>query len=283
MKTSKSPTSVRKGASGRSTTASSARGGSKPAAKAPLKKAAAKKTPARKAATKKTAAKKAPVKKAAAPVKKAAAPVKKAAAPVKKAPGKKAVARVKKAVSTVAKKVSGPKDDTTRVHALLAGFSTVMLVTREGGGAGVRARPMGVAKLDDDCTLTFLASVESAKVHEATKDPQGHVVAQSQAVFLSVRGALEVVHDRGRIRAAWSPANRVYFPKGKDDPELCLVVMHPEEAEIWDVSGARGIGYLVEAARALLSGHRPRHDAVVSTHDVISLDAAATPTASAQT
>ena len=269
MKTSKSPTSVRKGASGRSTTASSARGGSKPAAKAPLKKAAAKKTPARKAATKKTAAKK--------------APVKKAAAPVKKAPGKKAVARVKKAVNAVAKKVSAPRDDTTRVHDLLAGFSTVMLVTREGGGAGVRARPMGVAKLDDDCTLTFLASVESAKVHEATKDPQGHVVAQSQAVFLSVRGALEVVHDRGRIRAAWSPANRVYFPKGKDDPELCLVVMHPEEAEIWDVSGARGIGYLVEAARALLSGHRPRHDAVVSTHDVISLDAAATPTASAQT
>ena len=187
---------------------------------------------------------------------------------------------MKKAARAVAKKVSAPKDDTTRVRALLARFSTVMLVTREG--VGVRARPMGVAKLDDDCTLTFLTSVASAKVHEATKDPQGHVVAQSRTVFLSVRGALEVVHDRGRIRAAWGPASKVYFPKGKDDPELCLVVMHPEEAEIWDASGARGIGYLVEAARALLSGHRPRRDAVASTHDVISLDVTATPAASAQ-
>jgi general stress protein 26 len=190
---------------------------------------------------------------------------------------------VKKVVNAVAKKVSAPKDDTTRVHDLLASFSTVMLVTSEGGGVGVHARPMAVAKLDDDCTLTFLTSVESAKVHEARKDPLGHVVAQSRAVFLSVRGALEVVHDRGRIHDAWSPANKVYFPKGKDDPDLCMVVMHPEEAEIWDVSGARGIGYLFETARALLSGKRPRRDAVAETHDVIALDAAAAPTESAPT
>ncbi|MDO9016455.1 MAG: pyridoxamine 5'-phosphate oxidase family protein [Deltaproteobacteria bacterium] len=150
-----------------------------------------------------------------------------------------------------------------------------MLVTSEGGGAGVHARPMAVAKLDDDCTLTFLTSVESAKVHEAKKDPLGHVVAQGRTVFLSVRGTLEVVHDRGRIHDAWSPANKIYFPKGKDDPEICLLVMHPDEAEIWDASGARGIGYLFEAARALLSGKRPRHDAVADTHDVIALDAAA--------
>lgn len=241
MKTSKSPTSVRKSATGRSTTATSARGRSKPAAKAPAKKAPAKKAPAKKPAV------------------------------------KGAVARVKKAVSAVAKKVSASKDPTTRVHDLLAGFSTVMLVTSEAGGAGVHARPMAVAKLDDDCTLTFLTSVESAKVHEANKDPLGHVIAQGRAVFLSVRGALEVVRDRGRIHEAWNPANKVYFPKGEDDPELCLVVMHPEEAEIWDVSGARGIGYLFEAARALLSGRRPRRDGVGETHDVISLDAAAEP------
>lgn len=208
-------------------------------------------------------------------------PAKKAVA--KKPTVKKVVARVKKAVNTVAKKVSGPKDDTTRVHDLLAGFSTVMLVTSEVGGSGVHARPMAVAKLDDDCTLTFITSVESAKVTEAKKDPVGHVIAQSRAVFMSMRGALEVVHDRGRIHDAWSPANKVYFPKGKDDPDLCLVVMHPEEAEIWDVSGARGIGYFFEAARALLSGQRPRRDSVGETHDVIALDAAAAAAESAPT
>ena len=246
MTTSKSPTSVRKSASGRSTTPTSARGRSTPAPKEPsAKKASAKKPRAREPAV------------------------------------TKAVTRVTKAVDAVVTRVSPPKDATIRVHDLLARFSTVMLVTSDGNGVGVHARPMAVAKLDDDCTLTFLTSVESAKVHEAKKDPLGHVIAQSRAVFLSMRGVLEVVRDRGRIHDAWSLASNLYFPRGPDDPALCLLVLHPEEAEIWDVSGARGIGYLFEAARALFSGRRPRHDGVGEPHDVIVLDAAAAPAAHA--
>lgn len=245
MKTSKSLSSVRKSASGRATTASSARSGSKPAAKKP-------------------AAKPSPNKPAAEPS------------------VKKAVAKVKKAVNAVAKKVAPPKDDQARVHDLLADFSTVMFITSEGEKSAVHARPMSIAKLDDDCTLTFLTSVDSAKVHEARKDPVGHVVAQSKAVFLSIRGSLEVVRDRNRIHDVWSPADKVYFPKGKDDPAICLVVMHPEKAEIWDVSGVKGIAYLFAAARALLSGERPSHGGAGDTHDVIELNAAAVAAKSAQ-
>jgi general stress protein 26 len=187
------------------------------------------------------------------------------------------VATVKTTAKRVAKKVAPPKDDQTRVHDLLADFSTVMLITSEGSGekSQLHARPMAVAKLDDDCTLTFMTGLDTAKVDEAKKDGVGHVIAQSKVVFLSVRGAIEVVRDRNRIHDLWSAADKVYFPKGKDDPNICLLVLHPEAAELWDVSGAKGLGFFVEAARALFTGTRPRHDASGDTHDTIELKAAA--------
>ena len=243
MKTSKSPSSARKDATARATTASPAkgRGRAKPSAKKPA-------TPR--------------------PSRPATARAKPAGRPM----AKKAAAVVAKAV----KKVAAPKDDLTRVHDLLSEFSTVMFVTSEGEASAVRARPMSVARLEDDCTLAFLTGAETAKVHEAKKDSVGHVIAQGRTVFVSLRGAIEVVRDRARIHAAWSPAAKIYFPKGESDPDLCLLVLHPVEAEIWDVSGTKGIAYLFEAARALFTGERPRRDATGTTHDLIALGAPAT-------
>jgi general stress protein 26 len=259
MKTSKSSARTSKSTSGRTKpTAKAAKPTAKPTAKA-----------AKPTAKKAVASAKRAVKPAA---KKAVASAKRAVKPTVK----KAVAAVKKAARQVAKKVGAPKDDQTRVHDLLAGFSTVMLLTSEGSGerSQLHARPMAVAKLDDDCTLTFMTGFDTAKVDEAKKDGVGYVIAQGKTVFLSMHGTVEVVRDRNRIHDAWTAVDKIYFPKGKDDPNICLLVLHPASAEVWDVSGAKGIGYLFEAARALVTGTRPRHDATVETHDTIDLTAA---------
>ncbi|MDO9018654.1 MAG: pyridoxamine 5'-phosphate oxidase family protein [Deltaproteobacteria bacterium] len=168
-----------------------------------------------------------------------------------------------------------PGDDLTRVHDLLAEFPTVMLATNEGVGESLamRARPMRVARLDDDCTMSFLAGIDTAKAQELGASPACHAIAQGKAVFVSLRGALEVVRDRERIHAAWTPADAAYLPKGESDPDLCLLVLHPIEAEIWDVSGTKGIGYLFEAALALMAGKLPRRDAIGTMHDVVDLGA----------
>ena len=236
MKTSKSPVSSSGSASGRASASTSARGRTR----ATTPRTAAK--PAVKSAVKKKATS--------------------------------AVATVTKAAKEVARKVSPPKDEQTRVHDLLADFSSVMLLTGATPGGELRARPMAVAKLDDDCTLTFMTGLDTAKVDESRKDGVGYVIAQGKTVFVSMRGTVEIVRDRHRIHDLWTAAAKVYFPRGKDDPNLCLLVVHPEAAEVWDVSGARGLGYLVEAARALFTGSRPRRDA--DTHDTIDLHAAAT-------
>lgn len=208
---------------------------------------------------------------------------------------KKAVAKVAKAARTVkkaaAKKLGGvtgggarkgvasrklpAQADREHVHELLADFSTVMLVTSEGTGASMklRARPMNVASLGEDSTLTFMTGLDTAKVDEARGGSVAHVVAQGSTIFVSLSGRAEVVRDRDRIEAAWKPADKVYFPKGKEDPNICLIVFHPEEAELWDVSGAKGLKFLFDAAKSLLTGEAPRKSAD-DTHDVVDLRAA---------
>lgn len=251
-------------------------------------------TSARKTA--KTTAKRTARKGAAAPAKRTArdgARRTSAATTVKRA-AKKAVAKVKKAARTVkkaaAKKLGGASGggarkgaaarklpaqaDREHVYELLSDFSTVMLITSEGSGASakLRARPMNVAALREDSTLTFMTGLDTAKVDEA-RGSVAHVVAQGRTVFVSLSGRAEVVRDRDRIEAAWKPADKVYFPQGKDDPNICLIVFHPEEAELWDVSGAKGLKFLFDAAKSLLTGEAPRKSDD-DTHDVVDLRAA---------
>lgn len=180
-----------------------------------------------------------------------------------------------KASKSEAPKNDTPKGDRERVHDMLKGFSTVMLFTMEGRGEDMkhRARPMNVAKLDDDCTLTFVTGLDTSKVDEAARNDQAHVVAQGKTQFLSISGRTEISRDRAQIEAAWSPADKVFFPEGKDDPNLCLMIFHPEEAELWDVSGAKGLKFLFEAAKSLVTREKPySHDK--EQHDIVNLRAA---------
>lgn len=178
-----------------------------------------------------------------------------------------ATPRAKGVTTTAAKRRAAPRSralvaDRAHVYKMLKGFSTVMLVTIDGAGEGamMRARPMAVAALAVDCTLTFVTSVTTPKVGEAEQVPQANVIAQSRSTYLSLRGRTEIVRDRARIESAWKPAYKVYFPDGLDSPDLCLMVFHPDEAELWDMSGARGLKFLFDAARSLLTGEAPTPD-----------------------
>jgi general stress protein 26 len=146
-----------------------------------------------------------------------------------------------------------------RLSELMAGFSTAMLVTRTDDG-GMRARPLTIADRQDDGALYFSTALDSPKVHELEADGHVAVVMQDHRKFVSVSGIARVVQDRALIDKLWSESWRVWFPKGKDDPSLCLVVVEPLEAAYWDMSGLRGARYVFEMAKAYVTGKRPPSD-----------------------
>jgi general stress protein 26 len=142
------------------------------------------------------------------------------------------------------------------VRSLLAEFETAMLVTRCPNGE-LRSRPMIIADLEGDAELWFVTSVASGKIGEIAEQAQVNVALSSPRAFVSISGVASVVGDH-RLRAKlWKESFRVWFPEGKDDPEITLIRVVPETVEYWDLQGKHGLRQAWEAARALIRREKP--------------------------
>lgn len=156
-----------------------------------------------------------------------------------------------------------PLDSLDRVrhaHELLKEFDTVMLLTfdrnqkKMGDQPQLHARPMAVAQVDTDCSLWFVTSIDSSKVDEALTPYDGHAVGQTKSRQVSISGTFTVLRDPDQIALVWKKAYEVWFPKGPTDPRVCLLGLHPREIEFWDESGTKGLKYMIDAAKALVTG-----------------------------
>jgi len=169
-------------------------------------------------------------------------------------------------------RIQGMKTDakqTEHLRKLLESFSTAMLVTRRSSDS-LHARPMAVAGVDGSLNLWFVSGEDTVKIQEISHDTRASVICQKgDSTFLSLSGKASLVRDRSRIDELWKESFRVWFPDGKDDPNLILIEFRPERAEYWDPSGFSRIAYLWEAARAYVTGTTPEIDE--DTHAVVNL------------
>ena len=149
------------------------------------------------------------------------------------------------------------KSLTERFHTLLRDFDTAVLVTH-GQHTHLRSRPMVLARVEENCDLWFVTSAESAKVHEIEVDTRVLAVCQNgRSSCLSISGHAFLVRDRAKTRELWKPAHRVWFPKGVDDPNIVLIQVIGEQGEYWDNTGIKGITYVYQAIKAVVTGTTP--------------------------
>jgi len=144
----------------------------------------------------------------------------------------------------------------TKLRELLDEFDVAMLVTRTAAG-GLRARPMALAEAEPNGTLWFATDRHSGKVDELEQDTHVAVTMQSKFKFVSLSGTAATVDDRAKLSQLWKTEWKVWFPGGKDDPNIVLLKVDGTAGEYWDNSGASGVKYLIEAGKALLTGERP--------------------------
>jgi general stress protein 26 len=135
-------------------------------------------------------------------------------------------------------------------------FDTLMVITDARNGA-FHGRPMAVADVTESGELWFVTSRDSEKVREVHAVGRSVITGQQSGAYVSLSGNIETVDDRELVRKLWKDAWKVWFPDGKEDPQIVLLRFNPESGEYWSTSGVAGIRYLFEAARALLSGERP--------------------------
>lgn len=104
----------------------------------------------------------------------------------------------------------------------------------------LRSRPMATQSTDFDGTLWFMTSSDSHKMSEIEKDNRVNVsyAAPSDNTYVSVSGTGTLVTDRAKIEEFWSPIYKAWFPKGLDDPTICLLKVDVHQAEYWDSSSS---------------------------------------------
>lgn len=128
----------------------------------------------------------------------------------------------------------------------------VAMLTTVAADGRVVSRPVATQDAEFDGDLWFATDIRSGKVREIEGNPHVNVAyaAPGDNTFVSVAGRASLVRDRAKIHELWSAPMKVYFPEGKDDPNLCLVRVEAESAEYWDGPGTL-VGkalYLITAA-----------------------------------
>lgn len=137
---------------------------------------------------------------------------------------------------------------------LIKDVRIAMLTTTTPDGRLV-SRPLATQDVEFDGDLWFATGADSGKVAEIKADSHVNVAYAnpSKNSFVSVSGTASIVHDRAKIDELWSPAMKVYFPEGKDDPNLRLIRVRAETAEYWDGPGS-AVGKAVYMLSAAVTG-----------------------------
>lgn len=140
-----------------------------------------------------------------------------------------------------------------KIRELTHGIDFCMLTTIDGGQ--LRSRPMSTQVFEFDGDLWFFTSDDTHKVGEIDKDNRVCAAYSNpdDNVYLSVSGRAEVVKDRAKMEELWSPILKAWFPKGLDDPHICLLRVPVEQAEYWDAPSSK-IVQLFGMVKAIATG-----------------------------
>lgn len=145
--------------------------------------------------------------------------------------------------------------DIDRVWTLIDDIPVAMVVTHEGQGRHMRARPMAVRPARAEGVIYFLTDVDAPKAEEIQRN-QSICLAladNKRQKYLSITGHAEISDDRERIKKVWSIYDKAFWPD-KDDPRIRVLRVTPESAEFWEGEGT--VVTAVKLVAAMASGDR---------------------------
>jgi general stress protein 26 len=143
-----------------------------------------------------------------------------------------------------------------KLRKLIKGTRIAMFTTVDSDGR-LRSRPRATLKGGFDGDLWFVTRVSAPKTGEI-RDNQHVNVAYADASgerYASISGLASIVTDAAKVSELWSRRLRAWFPNGKKDPELALIRVRIDRAEVWDPKSANmthleGLGAVLAKQRS---------------------------------
>jgi general stress protein 26 len=150
------------------------------------------------------------------------------------------------------------EDARARIWSLIKDIKVAMLATWNEDSHEAHSRPMMALQCDEfDGVLWFFTGKSSRKADEVRDSHQALLsYADPKGMnYVSITGHATLTDDRAMIERLWTDYAKIWFPDGKDDPNLTLLRFEAEKAEFWEAPNAvvRGVSYL----KALVSGDTP--------------------------
>lgn len=136
---------------------------------------------------------------------------------------------------------------------LIEGIEVAMLTTQTGDGSMV-SRPLQTLEYDGSGDLVFFTGADSHKAGELRAHPDVNVAYAhpSKQTYVSVRGRASLERDRASIEKLWSAPMQIYFPQGKEDPNLMVLRIRVHDAMYWE-SSSNFIGRAIDLVRAAIT------------------------------
>ena len=121
-------------------------------------------------------------------------------------------------------------------------------------------RPMATQEVDEQGNIWFMSDRNSDKNRHIEDDEQVQLFYShtNNYEYLSIFGRAEIVNDRSKIEELWTPMAKTWFKAGKDDPNISLIKVIPEDAYYWDTKNNKMVSLIKFAMGAI--GINPKDD-----------------------
>lgn len=145
-------------------------------------------------------------------------------------------------------------DTHKKLMELIEDIGFTMMTTARPDGT-LHSRPMACLKTEFDGELWFFTGKSSGKAKAISEEHHVNLAYSepSNNRFVSVAGRAALIQDAEKAKELWNPIYRAWFPKGLEDPELCLLKVTVDSAEYWDSKSSKLV-QLIGFAKAVMTG-----------------------------
>jgi general stress protein 26 len=148
------------------------------------------------------------------------------------------------------------RNNISRVWDIIEKTSVGMLTTRFADG--LRARPLEARADRDEGVIYFVTDVRGAKDDEIEAAPEVCfvVIDAKEKAYLSISGRADVKRDHAKAAEIWKKSDDVWWPGGSNDPNVRVLRLMPERAELWDGPANSAVAAF-EFTKAKITGEKP--------------------------
>ncbi len=134
------------------------------------------------------------------------------------------------------------------------------MFTTIGDDGNLYSRPMATLEIDAkkfDGKLWFFTDINSPKVFNIVNDKHVNLAYASpdNQKYVSVCGSASLNQDRETMKKLWTAPMKAWFPEGIDDPNIGLLCVEVQTAELWDSPPSKVV-QLVGMVKAVATGER---------------------------